>query len=183
MNKCYVKLPKLNALLRGTRQCYRMFEYHWTCAWRNLQLKYLPIESILSCFIWVLFYSIRKEWKKKKTLANISKLYLQLFFTTALVLVHYTATLQSFTQKNISLDFNKCCEAFSIDFEIWTIYNPKLQLANLPIHVGKNISCLLMFCFSLYAQRTKQIIVLTILYAGSYLCVFKDGNNVKTNTP
>lgn len=120
---------------------------------------------------------------KKKTLANISKLYLQLFFTTALVLVHYAATLQSFTQKNISLDFNKCCEAFSIDFEIWTIYNPKLQLANLPIHVGKNFSCLLMFCFSLYAQRTKQIIVLTILYAGSYLCVFKDGNNVKANTP
>ena len=168
--------------MRGTRQCYRMFEYHWTCAWRNLQLKYLPIESILSCFIRVLFYSIRKEWKKK-TLANISKLYLQLFFTTALVLVHYAATLQSFTQKNISLDLNKCCEAFSIDFEIWTIYNPKLQLANLPIHVGKNFSCLLMFCFSLYAQRTKQIIVLTILYAGSYLCVFKDGNNVKTNTP
>lgn len=129
----------------------------------------------------ILFH--KERMKKKKTLANISKLYLQLFFTTALVLVHYTATLQSFTQKNISLDLNKCCEAFSIDFEIWTIYNPKLQLANLPIHVGKNISCLLMFCFSLYAQRTKQIIVLTILYAGSYLCVFKDGNNVKTNTP
>lgn len=126
---------------------------------------------------------MKKKTTKKKHWQTYPNCICKFFFTTALVLVHYAATLQSFTQKNISLDFNKCCEAFSIDFEIWTIYNPKLQLANLPIHVGKNFSCLLMFCFSLYAQRTKQIIVLTILYAGSYLCVFKDGNNVKTNTP
>lgn len=129
------------------------------------------------------FILFHKERMKKKNTGKHIQIVFATFFTTALVLVHYAATLQSFTQKNISLDFNKCCEAFSIDFEIWTIYNPKLQLANLPIHVGKNFSCLLMFCFSLYAQRTKQIIVLTILYAGSYLCVFKDGNNVKTNTP
>ena len=37
--------------------------------------------------------------------------------------------------------------------------------------------------FTLCTKRTKQTIILNILDAGSCVCVFKEGNNVKTNTP
>ena len=118
-----------------------------------------------------------------KTWSNKSKLYLQVFFfTTLLVLVWNAATLQSFIEKKLYLDCNKCCDAFLVlKYELSITINYSWQVW--PIHARKKLfSCLLMFCFSLYALKGQNKLLFSTFCMQEAKSVFSKRETTKTNT-